>query len=459
MHPHQHSAGGQNAPSARAFNSGGKTKPSFLKRIRLILSYIIAFLLISWRSRQQGQEHTESMMNRSDPRVSSAKEYLETRRLLAVTDSFFMISHAAESGLDLKKEHVEAILNLASKIDATGKASVEDKLTPEIESKFWEAFSRISYLVKPAIAASIRDRSLFLSLNKDGLLSRDITFYNRLIWLFLPLTLALHFYYFVMNTMIAEAQESIRRFDAARTAAFTAIAVSDQQSLPQVRSDIVINVGNACEALENWRSTNNLIAAWSFNRTHPDKNGEPTILSFVGQNAGMARMPVVNGQPLTIDSQMAENTLCKGPIPTNSSRIAEELSKLRVVDETTQRLLNRGIRYRDVVAQFILPLFYGALGAVASMARALSLSIRQIRYSRAFRSEHGMQIPLGALAGATIGLVVAPEALGTAFGLTTLGLAFGLGYSVDVFFAAIDGLVSRVAQRDATAQGDAARRP
>src|SRR3954462_9979717 len=66
-----------------------------------------------------------------DPDVSSATEYLQKRRLLAVTDSLLMISHAAENGLDLKKEDVKAILDMAGKIDTTGKPTSEGQLTSE----------------------------------------------------------------------------------------------------------------------------------------------------------------------------------------------------------------------------------------------------------------------------------------------------------------------------------------
>ena len=51
-----------------------------------------------------------------------------------------------------------------------------------------------------------------------------------------------------------------------------------------------------------------------------------------------------------------------------------------------------------------------------------------------------------------MGLIVAPETLNTALGLTMLGVAFGFGYSVDVFFALLDGLIGRLTQQAPTPQ-------
>jgi hypothetical protein len=144
-----------------------------------------------------------------------------------------------------------------------------------------------------------------------------------------------------------------------------------------------------------------------------------------------------------------ENKLC---VDHEINNAVKNLNQLRVVDDRTQIIVSWATKVREVVGQFILPLLYGALGAVTSIIRELSISIRQIRYSRAFVVEYGLKIPLGALAGATVGLLIAPETLNTASGLTILGIAFGFGYSVDVFFTLLDGLIGRLTQQEATPQ-------
>jgi hypothetical protein len=353
-----------------------------------------------------------------------------------------MVSHAAETGRNLNQEDVRAILDMADVVDPSGKPVSGGRLTPELESRFWEALSRISNLVKPASAAAIRERSEFLSTNdarKNTIFSSTIRYYKYAVWATLAITLILHGYYFALDSMITEAEESIKHFDVARTEAFTSIASTKQN---QVDSAISINIGNVCATLNNWRTTNESIATWTLQST--SARGIRNIIN---------------------DTSMPYNALCdsnRANIESNSdgsvlASITSYLNELRVVDPDTQKTLARGERFRNLIGHFILPLLYGTLGALAYIIRSLTLSIREIRYSRAFHFEHGLHIPLGALAGATVGLVVTPETLNTAFGLTILGLAFGFGYSVDVFFALIDGFISRLtqSQRETTSQVDA----
>jgi hypothetical protein len=348
-----------------------------------------------------------------------------------------MISHAAETGRKLTQDDVKAVLDMANAVDPNGKAVSENQLTPELESRFWEASSHISNLVKPASAAAIRERSEFLSnrtKSKNNIFSSTIGLYKYYVWAVLAVTLVMHAYYFALGTMVTEAKESIQRFDVARTGAFTAVA-SNRQNEAQGDSAILISVSNVCTTLNTWRSINEGIAKATLHFSDAE------IIE------SMITLP-----------PLSEKSLCSNT-ELNLESIAEGLNALRVVDPVTQKALTRGERYRNLIGHFVLPLLYGTLGALAYIVRSLSISIREIRYSRAFHFEYGLQIPLGALAGATVGLIVTPETLNTAFGLTILGLAFGFGYSVDVFFALIDGFIGRLTQREAASQSDSTTKP
>ena len=392
-----------------------------------------------------------------DENVSSAIKYFRTRRLLAVNSSLLMISHAAEIGRNLNQDDVKAILDMADIFDSSGKIVSEGRLTPELESRFWEASSRISNLVKPASAAAIRERSEFLSASnakKNSVFASTIGYYKYAVWVTLAITLILHGYYSALSSMITEAKESIKSFDVARTEAFTAIASSKQD---QVDSAISISIGNVCATLHNWRSTNEAIATWTF-----QSKAAESIKAIVdaGDNPSISQNSLCssNKSNLKFNPNVLEQAEKASPSSNQDSLtpdyIASQLNELRVVDPDTQKALAGGERFRNTIGNFILPLLYGTLGALAYIIRSLTISIREIRYSRAFHFEHGLHIPLGALAGATVGLVVTPETLNTAFGLTVLGLAFGFGYSVDVFFALIDGFISRLtqSQRETTSQ-------
>src|SRR3954469_16027626 len=125
---------------------------------------------------QNGQNKGESVFSSinkdqsgiSDDDVLSSIKYLQERRFVAVTTSLIMIGHAAEAGYNLSQSDVKAILDMADAVDPKGKAVSENQITPDLESKFWEALSHISNLIKPATAAAIRERSDFLSAKSGG---------------------------------------------------------------------------------------------------------------------------------------------------------------------------------------------------------------------------------------------------------------------------------------------------
>jgi hypothetical protein len=73
-----------------------------------------------------------------------------------------------------------------------------------------------------------------------------------------------------------------------------------------------------------------------------------------------------------------------------------------------------------------------------------------VTFSRATHVEQKMRIPLGILAGATVGLLIQPEMLNTIQGVTSIGIAFGLGFSVDLFFDLLEGLMARLRGTSAT---------
>lgn len=384
------------------------------------------------------RNETQSVVN--DEHTPSSLEYLQKMRLQALYSCLLMIDRAAEVGQNLENADIEAVLNMADALDLAGKGTSENHLTVELEAKFWTARSHISNLLKPATALAIQERSDFLLSNSEKQrksFTSTIRRYARGVLCVLVITGIVHAYYFSLDAAIARAKESISQFDAARTAAFTAIA-SNKQSSPQVESDISVNIHNMCAALYNWRSTAETIAGWVTNAT--------VAQSIEGR---------INSMPYHKTDKADENIgpgeeLCDPNHSYDIGGVANDLNKIIVNDPSTQDALSEGERVRNLIGRFILPALYGALGALAYVVRSLSLSIKEITYSRVFRFEHQLHLPLGILAGATIGLVISPDILNTVFGLSMLGLAFALGYSVDVFFILLDNFIKRLKPQDDT---------
>jgi hypothetical protein len=105
------------------------------------------------------------------------------------------------------------------------------------------------------------------------------------------------------------------------------------------------------------------------------------------------------------------------------------------------RLLQTAQFSLDGIRQFVLPLLYGLLGASIYVLRSLSREIQSVTFRDAV--DYRLRLPLGALAGVAVAWIipsptspVAPQVVG-----------FLAGYSVEVLFTAMDGIVSSLAGR------------
>ena len=100
--------------------------------------------------------------------------------------------------------------------------------------------------------------------------------------------------------------------------------------------------------------------------------------------------------------------------------------------ESQLRLLNN----------YILPAIYGVLGTIAFILRQISIRLQAQSLRLSTIMNYLVRLPLGALSGIAIGLLLRPEegAEGLA-ALQPLALAFVAGYSVELVFTAMDRLV------------------
>ncbi len=107
-------------------------------------------------------------------------------------------------------------------------------------------------------------------------------------------------------------------------------------------------------------------------------------------------------------------------------------------------VLERSQQLVSLLQVYILPLFYGLLGAYAFVLRELIEETRNRTYREEANTGYYLRVFLGLLAGLAIGWFAKPNAdsselLGK---LTPFALSFVAGYSVEVLFALLDKFVS-----------------
>jgi hypothetical protein len=96
---------------------------------------------------------------------------------------------------------------------------------------------------------------------------------------------------------------------------------------------------------------------------------------------------------------------------------------------------------RDRMAQIILPMLLGLLGAYSYVLRNLSLDIQNRSFAPGSAIHHVVRLSLGALAGIASGWLLRTDEVTAFSSLPSWALAFVAGYSVELVFSAMDRIV------------------
>lgn len=87
-----------------------------------------------------------------------------------------------------------------------------------------------------------------------------------------------------------------------------------------------------------------------------------------------------------------------------------------------------------------MPMLYALLGALTAAVRTANEKFKSMTLTEIDSVSLGARRLLGLVGGATIGIVFGTESLERTTGLTVVGLAFAVGYAVDLFFNLLDAI-------------------
>jgi hypothetical protein len=103
-----------------------------------------------------------------------------------------------------------------------------------------------------------------------------------------------------------------------------------------------------------------------------------------------------------------------------------------------------------ILQSYLLPLFYGILGAGTFVLRSLSKEIEDETFSDDKGIQHLLRVSLGALAGILVGWFsfLLPSETATFVGsISPLAIAFLVGYNIEVFFSLMDRALFSITER------------
>jgi len=369
-----------------------------------------------------------------------------TDQQIALRDAELGLMYAAEEGKDLP-ENVVSIMEYRRAFDEDPRS-----IPARTEAEFWSAAAAIAKVIKPTRMEALREKKEYDG-NCRGSTIRTVT--RRYIvgtWTVLVTTVLMHVLYAVIDGYLARADQSAKNFDAARAVLQTI------QPPPRDREDgwemLKTQRWLMCAAARAWITELERIAGVI-------PQGDPWYLSFwadaaprVGAPQGATGVVLPSVLPERDEGNVHKLYHCPMGgglgMPDNIDPHKANLAELEfgrrngLGSPAAWRLKQAAEGWRSLLTNFVLPFLYGLLGAMACIVRDVSLKVNRVEFVPTSRVLYALRLPLGALAGATAGLLFDPQTLASLEGVTSLGIAFGLGYGVEVFFGAIDGLIRRL---------------
>lgn len=371
---------------------------------------------------------------KNDSKNSSTKptEYIYEAELL--------LAYVAQNGLEIDDAIVSVIVNSKYWLE-------QGEWTPEREIQFWIAFNTIAQRVSPVSVSSLKATSstfaessilrdprkkfnFYLSPRGSTFAKRSVSVYQRnTVWVLLVLLLT-HSYWLLQSMFISPIFEL-------------------KQQIEKTQEQLIL-------AKQNPAITQDL------DRDPRIKDLESKIKEYDDLYQVYSKM-IRTCNPLF--SLFATCLISKEKVqdkPNQPSTAAPE----RVIE--LEPLLQQKKFILTSLQLFILPLFYGLLGAFVYVLRTLTVEIKTLTYTKESNISYRLRIQLGALAGLAIGWFTGPnaffsldtlssEALSTfstgglsAQTLSPMALAFLAGYSVDVLFALMDRIIYAFSSKEIT---------
>jgi len=328
-----------------------------------------------------------------------------------------LLRYAAEHVKDLDPD-----LPLA--IAEARQAAAAAQWSPQISQRFWNAFAKLCDQVQPVTMDSLKaaERKLpvprwlrFLDLGQKSIAERSSRRYLMLLFVLLALILPIQLYVWTCTNLSKKIDDLVA---AQRTQYATLVQEFNR-----------LDIETKPIPAEKWSSeqqakASKIVDASSAIRDSVDRiNAEAYLLQRVSTGAR-------DGFPAP---KRPESSQWYDYY--NSAAEAVSTTQLRIVEIQEKAGLIVG-----VLGAYILPILFGAIGAVAYIIRTISEQIRSSTFSSSSPTRHIMRAALGAMAGLVVGLF---SDLSTKFSLSPLALAFLAGYGVEALFSMFDGFIAK----------------
>lgn len=323
----------------------------------------------------------------------------------AVANANLMLVHASEQGLQIDAEIIQKIVK-AKYLEQNNAWTEAD------ESEFWQVFRAISQIIQPVTIDSIKAANT--KSQKSGWILR----------------------LFGVNERYTLTRKAVKRYVRGALVALFAMLIIQVYSL--IGTTVLNNISSSDSKIQTLEDQ--MILQQQLKNVSKARSLQLSIEKVADEREKNIELLALWLRP--IDYLLLKE-------PANLAIFRKSKSDKLNQKEVYELINDLGIRVTQsaqhpilIIGAYILPLFYGLLGAYAYVLRVLSEEIKNITYSLDSDIKYILRINLGALAGLGVGLVFTPEAGHlVALNLPPLTLAFIAGYSIEFVFTAIDKFI------------------
>lgn len=348
------------------------------------------------------------------------KKYTVTQNLKeAILSSELLLVYASEHGLDIEKEQVRIIINAKE-------AYEKEEWNKDVEVEFWLVYKNLSKLIQPVSIDSLRAsqeteikqpnfiQKILKQKRRTTIAHKSVRFYTLFAIISMILLLIIQIYFSIGTIRINSIESSNKRLEEIEDRLGELMLLIDSEN------------SNKSAELEREKLENELFKI--------DQEKFTNIKLLEGW--------VAIAKKIIILENNEEGELAEKEANTNFA--------MQVMDnsiETIQEAQN----YVLMIGFYILPLFFGLLGAITYVLRDLVVQIKNLMFSKETNINYTLRIILGTLAGLAIGLLwgdIKQQEQFTFFeSLGPLAAAFLAGLLVEYVFSGIEkwfsGLINK----------------
>lgn len=399
-------------------------------------------------------------MQNETPQAETEIKKPESELGYALKDVDLLLAYLSKTGKNVPKELVYKL------VEAKHRGPVEG-WTADQESDFWFTFNEITQLIKPVTMASLKAFAVNLdyayAVNKNsrkGKLQKTIFRYGAMAFIVVFTIVVLHTYHFVGNDVLNKSQQLFEQRNQVReelekreiaVKGYPESAETGPDLNARLQQDEQYQLLLARESTLDQEFDANRTLLFEWNMVWRLGKEMVPELSLYDEHRYTARIERLNREQKTLEARLANAK--PGEAGSLQAALANKYNELENAMDEVNLHKSRDLFFRsglsamfvlNLLHDYLLPMLYGCLGAFAMVLRAICNAVKSETFSGSYALDYNLRITLGAVSGMATGLFMGDKTLLNEGGFSMMLAAFVIGYNVDVLFALIDNVASRM---------------